>query len=117
MKHGTMGSMEEVDTVYLSQRIAKLESSLQLQTDVYMIERTSGRLVHLDVEDCSEELLRQKSYAIKNQLGHPKPPTRSFETQNIPVGRYFACPSLVLYGIRAAITGPFRAWYFAFQSP
>ena len=50
--------MEEVDTVYLSQRIAKLESSLQLQTDVYMIERTSGRLVHLDVEDCSEELLR-----------------------------------------------------------
>ena len=34
------------------------------------------RLVHLDVEDCSEKLLRQQSYAIKNQLGHPKPPTR-----------------------------------------
>ena len=32
------------------------------------------RLVHLDVEDCSEELLRHQSYAIKNQLGHPKPP-------------------------------------------
>ena len=31
-----------------------------------------GRLVHLHVEDCSEELLRQQSYAIKNQLGHPK---------------------------------------------
>ena len=34
-------------------------------------------------------LLRQLSYAIKNQLGHPKPPTR-----------VFACSSLVLYGIR-----------------
>ena len=33
----------------------------------------SFRLVHLDVEDCSEELLRQQSYAIKNQLGHPRP--------------------------------------------
>ena len=31
------------------------------------------RLVHLGVEDCSEELARQQSYAIKNQLGHPKP--------------------------------------------
>ena len=36
-----------------------------------------GRVVHLDVEDCSEELLRQQSYAIKNQLGHPKPQTGS----------------------------------------
>ena len=27
------------------------------------------RLVHLDVEDCSEELLRQQFYAIKNQQG------------------------------------------------
>ena len=34
-----------------------------------------SRLVHLDIEDCSEELVRQPSYAIKNQLGHPKPPT------------------------------------------
>ena len=42
-----------------------------------------NRLVHLDVEDCSEELLRQQSYAMKNQLGHPKPPTRGFGTQNI----------------------------------
>ena len=25
-------------------------------------------MVHLDVEDCSEELLRQLSYAIKNHL-------------------------------------------------
>ena len=32
--------------------------------------------VHLDVEDCSEELLRQQSYAMKNQLGLP--PTRFF---------------------------------------
>ena len=26
-------------------------------------------------------MLRQLSYAIKNQLGHPKPPTRGFGTQ------------------------------------
>ena len=31
----------------------------------------SSRLVQLHVEDCSEELLRQQSYALKNQLGHP----------------------------------------------
>ena len=35
--------------------------------------RIQVRRLHLHVEDCSEELLRQKSYAIKNQLGHPKP--------------------------------------------
>ena len=38
--------------------------------------------------------------AIKNQLGHPKPPTRVFGTQNTPIGGYFACSSLVLYVIR-----------------
>ena len=36
------------------------------------------RLVHLDVEDCSEELLRQQSYAIKNQLGQQSPPMGVF---------------------------------------
>ena len=45
-----------------------------------------SRVVHLDVEDCSEKLLRQQSYAIKNQLGHPEPPTRGFGTQNSPIG-------------------------------
>ena len=39
----TMGSMEEVDTAYLNQRIAQLESNLQLQADLYMIERTTGK--------------------------------------------------------------------------
>ena len=38
-------------------------------------------------------LLRQLYYAIKNQLGHPKPHTRGFGTQR-PNGE------LVLYGIR-----------------
>ena len=57
-----------------------------------------SRLVHLDVEDCSKELLRQQSNAIKNKLGHPKPttsgiqsplcPTRGFGTENTPIGRY-----------------------------
>ena len=32
------------------------------------------RVVHLDVEDQIEELLRQLSYAIKNQLKAPKAP-------------------------------------------
>ena len=65
--------------------------------------RTESRVVHLDVEDCSEELVLQQSYAIKNQLGH-----RTVETQNTPIdiGVYFACSSLVLYGIRAPI--PFK---------
>ena len=36
--------------------------------------RPGTRLVHLDVEDCSEELLRKQSYAIKNQLDSSKAP-------------------------------------------
>ena len=51
------------------------------------------RLVHLDVEECSEELLRQQSYAIKNQLGHPKPPLGALALE-------LWMPELVLYGIR-----------------
>ena len=35
-----------------------------------------GSVVHLDVEDCSEKLLRQHSYAIKNQLVASKAPYR-----------------------------------------
>ena len=35
-----------------------------------------------------------------------KAPRGGFETQNTPI----ACSSLVLYGIRAPIIGPFRAW-------
>ena len=38
--------------------------------------RLQVRLGHLAVVECSEELLRQKSYAKK--LGHLKPPTRGF---------------------------------------
>ena len=45
------------------------------------------RLVHLDVEDTSEEFLGQLSYAIKNQLVTSKAP----------------CSSLVLYGIRIGV--------------
>ena len=52
-------------------------------------------MVHLDVEDQVEELLRQLSYAMKNQL--------------VLVGG-FGCDELVLYGIRAPIIGPFREW-------
>ena len=35
--------------------------------------RTLLRVVHLEVENCSEELLRQQSYAIKNQRGAKYP--------------------------------------------
>ena len=38
------------------------------------IRQFGGRLVHLDVEDQVEELLRQLSYAIKNQLVASKAP-------------------------------------------
>ena len=48
-------------------------------------ERRPGLGCSLDVEEYSEELLCQQSYAIKNQLGHPKPPTRGFGTQNTPI--------------------------------
>ena len=47
-----------------------------------------NRLVHLYVEDCFEELPRQQSYAIKNQLGHPKPPSKGFGAQNTSIGEY-----------------------------
>ena len=57
---------------HLSENIGKISSPLPcwtLQPSIYS--PADCRLVHLDVEDCSEELLRQQSYAIKNQLGHP----------------------------------------------
>ena len=60
-------------------------------------EYLTGRVVHLHFESCSEELVRQQFYAIKTQPGQ----------QN---AKYFASSSLVLYGIRAPILGPFRAW-------
>ena len=62
-----------------------------------MLERiylTANSVVHLDVEDISEELLRQLSYEIKNQLKVSK----------------IVCLSLVLYSIKAPMMGPFRAW-------
>ena len=62
----------------------------------------SVRVLLLDVEVRSEELLRQLSYATKNQLGHPKPPKLWTE---IPRLGGISCPTLVLFGIRAPIIG------------
>ena len=63
-------------------------------------ESPDNRLVNLDVEDCSKELLRQQSYAIKSQ--------QSMEA-NSP------------YSIRnqrgASKISPNEWGYFAFQSP
>ena len=41
-------------------------------------------LVHLDVEDCSEELLRQQSYGIKNQLVASNTPLLGALKRKIP---------------------------------
>ena len=54
---------------------------------------------------------RQQSYAIKNQLGHPKPNTKEIGRQKETMG-LLACPTLVLYGIR--IVG-FHAWLGPFD--
>ena len=54
-------------------------------------------------------LLRQLSYAIKNQLKAPKAPIGGLWDEIPPLGG-ISCLSLVLYGIRAPIIDPFRAW-------
>ena len=74
-----------------------LHKRVHLGCSYYANDEGTKVVVYLDiyyVEDCSEELLRQQSSDIQNQLGHSKPPR---------------CSSLVLYGIRAPIIGPFRA--------
>ena len=65
---------------------------------LYMVYRKwiSIRLVHLDVEDCSEEFLRQQSFAIKNQLVTSKAPPPCVPR---PLVGGFECDELVLYGI------------------
>ena len=50
----------------------------------------------LDFEKCSEGFLRQQSYAIKYQLGHPK--ALLGNAQRHSKGHFV--PELVLYGIR-----------------
>ena len=47
---------------------------------------SSSNEPRLSLVESFKVLLRQVSYAIKNQLGHPKPPTRGFGTQNTPRG-------------------------------
>ena len=44
------------------------------EENIISSETPHTRLVHLDVEGTSEELLRQLSYAIKNQLVASKAP-------------------------------------------
>ena len=41
---------------------------------------SSSNKARLSLVESFKVLLRQQSYAIKNQLGHPKPPTRGFGT-------------------------------------
>ena len=66
----------EVDVVLSHEGAGEDGLQSVVESEVRMTERGawfSSDYVHLHVEDCSEELLRQQSYAIKNQLGHPKP--------------------------------------------
>ena len=53
-------------------------------------------MVHLGVEDCSEDLLRQQSYAIKNQRGASKILLEGVILRS----KAFGFDELVLYGIR-----------------
>ena len=72
----------------MSHEILSLRYYHSQLTPSVLSECVSGetRVVHLDVENCSEELLRQQSYGIKNQLWHLKPPFSRFGTQNTPIG-------------------------------
>ena len=79
------------------------------------------RLVNLDVEDCSEELLRQLSYAIKNQLGHPYLPLAGSLWHNGAYNRTFPCMEAnypyAIKNQRKANQNTNQWGYFAFQSP
>ena len=57
-------------------------------------------MVHLDVEDCSEKLLRQHNYAIKNQLLASKALKPQRGASKKPLIGGCGCDVLVLYGIR-----------------
>ena len=61
--------------------------------------------------DWSTSMSRTDPRNSPAKLGYPKPPTRGFVTQNTPYYIVvFCCSSLVLYGTRAPIVGPLRAW-------
>ena len=77
-----------ISPLIIQQLLGVIESEADASVG-YFWSDWSTSISRLDPRNC----WRQLSYAIKNQLGHPKPPT------------------LVLYGIiRAPIIGPFRAW-------
>ena len=64
-------------------------------------DRVPGSVVHLGVEDCSEELLRQQSYAIKNQRGARKiHPNGGILRSKAPSMGLWMPELLVLYVIR-----------------
>ena len=64
---------------------------------------------------CGDHFRGVDSDATPSLLCHKEPariqsPLLGALERKIPLGGYFACSSLVLYGIRAPIIGPFRAW-------
>ena len=69
--------------------------------------------IQVGVVQCREELLRQQSYAIKNQLGHPK--------QNTPILLALRWDSWLPCTERSYYRRPYAikniGGYFAFQSP
>ena len=58
------------------------------------------RLVHLHVEDTSEELLAPALLCHKEPARRIQSPLLGALERKIPLGGYFACSSLVLYGKR-----------------
>ena len=66
-----------------------------------------SRVVHL--EDRSEELLAPALLCHKEPARRIQSPLLRALERKIPLGGYFACSSLVLYGIRVPIINPFCA--------
>ena len=87
---------------------AQLVTSIRAQAKVELVR---GRLVHLDIEDTSEVLLAPALLCHKGPARRIQSPLLGALERKIPLGGYFACSSLVLYGIRIvgfqALKGPF----------
>ena len=80
---------EFINTVVGRRKTTKAEAAVVMKLDVEVTQYLSVLHSHwsrnvearLSLVESFIVLLRQLSYAIKNQLGHPKPPTRGFGTK------------------------------------
>ena len=80
---------------------ARLRTDLEVRWQDPVTERTLlVRVLHLDVEERSEELLAPALLCHKEPARRIQSHLLGALERKIPLGRYFACSSLVLYGIR-----------------